>query len=706
MGYRSLVRKSVTSRLCLLVAGLFVTLVAASPAQTVTGLPSSTVPSAKNLPNSTSTVPETSTVPGTSSARPAPRARTAAAVTGPEAAYTEIVKSDFPTAYWPMNDQDSTIRDVVGTNNGSIAGGVSPSNAGPFGTNSFVQLFDGDSIRRNGNSLCTGVSFQPAPLKLPGNLTVEAWVRTSDPNGVVFRWRFYGYLLAIFDGRPIFETNNGSTFANSTRLIATGNTRVDDGEWHHLVGTKQIETNADQTVSTVTNRIFVDGELSGVTTTSVAPAQAVTTFDFDPDPAAAGRDGSACDSRLSSLTGYISHLAIYSSALVANRVFVHATDPLSAGLNRIQTKVLNRASGRCLLGTNPTASLGSCSDPLSNWTLEATGSYFKMRLPDGRCLQSTGFATSSNRPCDEFFTLQTIDGLRVIQWGKNGSIDRQTPCLSAATVALSVDTSCRNKALSSWEMSAPVDSRLGDSIGAYPETGLVLAYEFRKDGNGNVVFKDGAPDVVHVEGCTGVTIGYTAIVATAGHCFLSIFGGVKADEVRFFPGFSVVNDTIVLPYGVYRATEFVGQNSLSVQGPTFARDFAFLKVEPVKVDQLIISNLGNVSVSRAPQVPAVELPNYNASFNQRGASRPLAGISMGYPKNLGNNRDQLRCSFPRRGDRDNFPCLMTGGASGGPVLANGSVVGINMKSNGNGTSLTAFTFTFDELNDFLELLKG
>jgi Concanavalin A-like lectin/glucanases superfamily len=244
----------------------------------------------------------------------APSVLRAAAVDLAESDYIGLVKADSPFAYWPLNDvQGSSIHDEVGTVTGSPVGGVSAVTGNPFSASGTTTRFDGNATRVQPSGLCTGVSFDGKRLQPTGSFSVEAWVKTSDPNGVIFRQRFYGYLLWVTGGQASFETNLGST---GYRNIATGSAVVANGEWHHLVGVHQPLSTGARSL------LYVDGELAA-TATAPASAGPAVLYDSEPDPAALGRDASACDSRLTSLKGNLSHVALYPTALSPARVRAH-----------------------------------------------------------------------------------------------------------------------------------------------------------------------------------------------------------------------------------------------------------------------------------------------------------------------------------------------------------------------------------------------
>ncbi len=81
-------------------------------------------------------------------------------------------------------------------------------------------------------------------------ITVEAWITTTQPNGIVLArgGPSEGFSLEIEGGKPSFHVRAGGTLKS-----ATGSQRVVGG-WHHLVGVLQQDSSM---------QLYVDGELVG-----------------------------------------------------------------------------------------------------------------------------------------------------------------------------------------------------------------------------------------------------------------------------------------------------------------------------------------------------------------------------------------------------------------------------------------------------------
>ena len=210
--------------------------------------------------------------------------------------YAQAVLADRPLGYWRLDDAatsgcvvDSSGNGLNGTPNGGITGNQ-PGAFTSFGDNDAATAFDG----------ATGyISLgDPAALQ-PSQVSVEAWVNTTNPGGIIVRKRFYGYGLALNGaGDPVFGIDD----SNAISYNATGSASVADGNWHYLVGTY----NSQQVC------LYVDGVQANCAT--AAPIY------YQPDLVAIGRDGGASDSYFN---GRIDDVAIYGAALNQQQVQTH-----------------------------------------------------------------------------------------------------------------------------------------------------------------------------------------------------------------------------------------------------------------------------------------------------------------------------------------------------------------------------------------------
>jgi hypothetical protein len=195
-------------------------------------------------------------------------------------------------SYWRLGEPLGSVAfDSKGTVTGTYTNGVTLSAAGALtvagdtaasfdGTNDYVSLGD------------------PASLKV-ANPSLEAWVKTTDTDGIVFRARWYGIWLRVAGGKAQFGFND----AAATTHNATSAASVNDNAWHHLAGT----------YDGATVRLYVDGVQAGSLATTA-------TVYYGGGGMAIGRDG---DADATYLAGTIDEPAVYNRALTAAEVKQH-----------------------------------------------------------------------------------------------------------------------------------------------------------------------------------------------------------------------------------------------------------------------------------------------------------------------------------------------------------------------------------------------
>jgi RHS repeat-associated protein len=234
-----------------------------------------------------------------------------------EGKYIAKVTADAPVGYWPLNETVAgPAHDEVGTNQGSASGGVTIRASSPFGAPATSRAFDGNATTQATQTLCTGISLDPVSLRTVGDMTVEAWVNTKDLEGVILRWRWYGYSLRIEGGKAAFDV----FLEAGGPLAVKSSISINDGIWHHVVGTKTTVT------GTSTARLYIDGNIAAFQN---LPSSATFFSPIQIDPTAIGRDGSACDGTFASLNGTIAHVAVYGKALSPTAVLNHRNPGLA-----------------------------------------------------------------------------------------------------------------------------------------------------------------------------------------------------------------------------------------------------------------------------------------------------------------------------------------------------------------------------------------
>jgi Concanavalin A-like lectin/glucanases superfamily/Beta-propeller repeat len=134
-------------------------------------------------------------------------------------------------AWFPLDETSgSTVNDVVGTVSGTASGAV-PSSAGKV---NFARTFDGT------DDLVSVPSYGALDFGT-GDFSVQAWVKTTDADGVLLGKRqvtgsgYLGYILMVYSGRPLLQmADPAASWAN---YLATTGPVVNDGQWHLVTAT-------------------------------------------------------------------------------------------------------------------------------------------------------------------------------------------------------------------------------------------------------------------------------------------------------------------------------------------------------------------------------------------------------------------------------------------------------------------------------------
>jgi len=227
--------------------------------------------------------------------------------------YATDVAQDMPGGYWPLaetsgaNAFDYSGAGNTGTNNGSLTLGATgprpPAYAG-FEAGKTAYQFDGTSSYVQ---LGTGPSLSGTT-----DFTLEAWVNTTaTAQGSVIQQRDHaGYngeyeLTVNASGMVSFMVYGGGYQFNN---FSSPNA-VNDGKWHHIAAVR----------SGTNGAIYIDGNLAASqTSTTVAPL----------DPTIQTYIGADMRDSVSYFNGLISDVAIYSVALPASRIGLHAYNGL------------------------------------------------------------------------------------------------------------------------------------------------------------------------------------------------------------------------------------------------------------------------------------------------------------------------------------------------------------------------------------------
>jgi hypothetical protein len=92
----------------------------------------------------------------------------------------------------------------------------------------------------------------PTNLKITGNVSVSAWVKTTSSNTMILFSGFDKWGLYFVSGKIRFNFRNAS---DAFKYVESSGT-INDGNWHHVLGVND-QTNL---------KIYVDGSLSGSNT--------------------------------------------------------------------------------------------------------------------------------------------------------------------------------------------------------------------------------------------------------------------------------------------------------------------------------------------------------------------------------------------------------------------------------------------------------
>jgi hypothetical protein len=228
-------------------------------------------------------------------------------------------------------DVNTFVRDATSNNFAvTITGDTRPSAFSPYNTN-WSNYFN--------NSTGLALNYGTATHSFwNGNFTIEFWVNCpTEAWGVILSSWFNSNFddgswgLAIKNGVVGFS-NRQSSATNQGEFVTAGSTRVDDGNWHHVVITQV--TGANKTF-----RVFIDGILRGYDTETNWTQGSASSLIY------IGTQGPGTfDEGGRHYTGYLSSLRLVSSVILeystssttlGNKIFTPPTENLSVVANTI-----------------------------------------------------------------------------------------------------------------------------------------------------------------------------------------------------------------------------------------------------------------------------------------------------------------------------------------------------------------------------------
>ena len=222
-------------------------------------------------------------------------------------AYKSAVLGDTPSFYWRLDETSGTVVDDETSNgrDGTLAtGGSTWGQAGAITGESANTALKVNMAAITSDTSVTG----------PAAFSVEAWIKTTSTNG--------GRILGFGNGsgqsasstvdRQLYLGTNGKAYfgIGTAKTVVASSAAVNNGAWHHVVGTYATGTNG--------MKLYVDGTLQGSATATPismsgfwrAGAEGMSGWTMNP--------GQFFD-------GTLDELAVYPRALTAAEVTEHHT---------------------------------------------------------------------------------------------------------------------------------------------------------------------------------------------------------------------------------------------------------------------------------------------------------------------------------------------------------------------------------------------
>ena len=138
-------------------------------------------------------------------------------------------------------------------------------------------------------------------MGFPDAYSIEAWVKTTNGGGVLYRWRPYGTGFYTY-GWDLYYNGGANAGVYSPTV-------PNDGNWHHVAG---VRTSAPSKM-----QFYIDGVLKGENLISTGYlSNYYYPFNYS---AAIGRDGDVCNGVVASYQGKVAGFALFDRALTALR---------------------------------------------------------------------------------------------------------------------------------------------------------------------------------------------------------------------------------------------------------------------------------------------------------------------------------------------------------------------------------------------------
>lgn len=338
-------------------------------------------------------------------------------------------------SYWKLNETSgTTYADFVGANNGSSTNPPTPVTGQVDG----AQQFNGTS---NGIVVPPSTGFD---WEANSSFTIEAWIKhpavpyTNVETIVNRKSTTSGLSIQLaFNSTSIrFQARSNS----NENYNATGTSNLYDGNWHHVVGVK--DGNSNQL------RVYVDGILENTTATNY-------TSGFDSPTAQLSIGYRPIAGEESYFNGIIDEVAVYSSALDTGSISKHYTNGLA---NRSYCNVLASLFPPIITSTPITTGI---VDQLYSYDVNATGtptpsSYSLITKPSGMTINSsTGLIQ---------WTPTIVGNFNVTVRVSNGVSPNALQSFTIS-VQLNPNDPCQPTTISYWKLDETSGSSYNDFVG-------------------------------------------------------------------------------------------------------------------------------------------------------------------------------------------------------------------------------------------------
>lgn len=133
---------------------------------------------------------------------------------------------------WDFDERDTRVRDDSGHGHAGTPYGPVEGVGGPCGTNPFVSLTDAPGDPRVVSDLL---------VLGPSTYSIEAWVRTTRSQGSIVSFGSSRSAVSVRKDRRLYVSSSGTavfgTSSATFNFTLTSIDRINDGRWHHVVGT-------------------------------------------------------------------------------------------------------------------------------------------------------------------------------------------------------------------------------------------------------------------------------------------------------------------------------------------------------------------------------------------------------------------------------------------------------------------------------------